>query len=57
MSLTPEFIRSEVEKKTYRISIHADDERLADGLRIVELEFALKVMKHRNYSGCLGERG
>lgn len=42
MSLTPEFIRTEVEKQTYQISIHADDERLADGLKIDELESALK---------------
>jgi len=41
MSFTPEFIRSEVENQTYLISIHADDERLADGLTIAELESAL----------------
>lgn len=42
MSLTPEFIRAEIEKQTYRISLHADDERLADGLQIIELESALR---------------
>jgi hypothetical protein len=42
MSLTPEFIRREVEHQTYQISIHADEERLADGLKIDELEIALK---------------
>lgn len=42
MSLTPKFIRREVENQTYQISIHADDERLADGLKINELEIALK---------------
>lgn len=42
MSLTPEFIRAEIEKQTYQISLHADDERLADGLQIGELESALK---------------
>ena len=42
MPLTPEFIRREVENQTYQISIHADDERLADGLKINELEIALK---------------
>jgi len=42
MSLTPEFIRAEIEKQTYQISLHADDERLADGLQIVELESALR---------------
>ena len=41
MPLTPEFIHREIEKQTYQISIHADDERLADGLKIDELELAL----------------
>ena len=41
MPLTPEFIRKEIKKQTYLISIHADDERLADGLTILELESAL----------------
>jgi len=31
----------EVEKQTYVISLHADDERLADGLTISEIESAL----------------
>lgn len=44
MPLTPEFIRAEIENQTYQISLHADDERLADGLTIVELEAVL--------SGC-----
>ena len=41
MPFTPEFIRDEVENQSYLISIHADDERLADSLTITELESAL----------------
>jgi hypothetical protein len=41
MLLTSEFIRTEIEKQTYQISLHADDERLSDGLIVVELEAAL----------------
>jgi len=41
MPLKPEFIRKEVNDQTYIISLHADDERLADGLTIVEVESAL----------------
>ncbi len=41
MSITPEFIRDEIAKQTYEISLHADDERIADGLTISQLEIAL----------------
>ena len=41
MPFTPEFIHGEVENQNYLISIHADDERLADGLTVAELETAL----------------
>jgi len=41
MPLTSEFIHKEVESQIYIISLHADDERLADGLTIVEVEVAL----------------
>lgn len=41
MNLTADFIQDEIRKQTYEISVHADDERLADGLSISELEFAL----------------
>lgn len=41
MGITPDFIRAEVEQQTYEISLHADDERIADGLTIVQLEFVL----------------
>lgn len=41
MPLTSAFIRSEIESQNYQISLHADDERLADGLSIAELESAL----------------
>lgn len=37
-----EFIQSEVESQSYEISIHADDERLADGLTLVEVETVLR---------------
>jgi len=41
MPFEPEFIRGEIENQSYLISLHADDERLADGLTIAELEAAL----------------
>ena len=41
MIITPGFIRTEIEKQSYEISLHADDERIADSLTISQLEFAL----------------
>ena len=41
MPFDPDFIRAEIGKQSYQISNHADDERLADGLTITELETAL----------------
>ena len=41
MSITPDFILTEIEKQSYEISLHADDERIADGLTVSQLEFAL----------------
>ena len=41
MSPTAEFIRQCVEKDDYEFSLHADDERLSDGLTIAELEEVL----------------
>ncbi len=35
------FIRSEIENQTYELSLHADDERIADGVTIHQLETAL----------------
>ena len=32
MSITSDSIRTEIEKQSYKISLHADDERIADGL-------------------------
>ncbi len=49
ISITPDFIRNEVEKQSYEISIHADDERIADGLTVFQLEYALsdcKIIEH-----------
>jgi len=41
MSLTPDFIRSEIDKQNYEVSLHADEERIADGLTISQLEYVL----------------
>lgn len=45
MSIAPDFIRNGIEKQTYEISLHADDERIADGLTVSELEFTLSQGK------------
>jgi hypothetical protein len=41
MNITRAFIRTEIEQQRYEISLHADDERIADGLTISQLEFVL----------------
>ena len=41
ISITEEFIREKIQKKCYEISLHADNERIADKLTIFQLEFAL----------------
>jgi len=41
MNISPEFIRSEIENQTYEISLHADEERIADGLTISQVETVL----------------
>jgi len=41
VSITPDFIHIEVKKQSYEISLHADDERVAEALTISQLEFAL----------------
>lgn len=41
MSITLDFIRYEIQKQTYEISLHADDERIADCLTISQVEFVL----------------
>jgi hypothetical protein len=49
MSLTPDFIRTEIAAQSYEISLHADDARIADGLTISQLEFALsncQIIEH-----------
>lgn len=49
MFLSSEFIRREIQKQRYEISIHADDERLADGIAISQVEFALskcEIIEH-----------
>jgi len=45
MTLTPDFIRTEIEKQSYEISLHADDERIADGLTVSQLEVVLSDCK------------
>ena len=45
MTITPDFIRAEIERQNYEISLHADDERLADGLTVAQLELALSDCK------------
>jgi len=42
MPLTSEFIHAEITSQHYQISLHADDERLADGLSMIEIESALE---------------
>jgi hypothetical protein len=49
MSITADFIRAEVAAQSYEISLHADDERLADGLTISQVEQALlscEIIEH-----------
>jgi len=41
MSITPDFIRTEIRNQSYEISLHADDERIADGLTVADLEVVL----------------
>jgi hypothetical protein len=41
MAITVEFIRQEIRNQQYEISLHADDERLAEGLSMREVESAL----------------
>lgn len=41
ITLTSSFIRTEIEQQTYELSIHADNERIADELTIAQLEVVL----------------
>jgi len=41
VSITPDFIHTEIKKQRYEISLHADDERIAEDLTVSQLEFAL----------------
>ncbi len=52
MSVTLDFIRNEIENQYYEISLHADDERIADGLTVSRLEFVslpCKIIEHYQY--------
>jgi hypothetical protein len=49
MRITSDFIRVEIEQQSYEISLHADEERIADGLTISQLEFAFlacEILEH-----------
>lgn len=41
MAITASFICNEIKNQSYEISLHADDERIADGLTIFQLESVL----------------
>lgn len=41
MSITPNFIRAEVKRQNYEISVHADQERFAEGLTLSQVEQVL----------------
>jgi hypothetical protein len=43
--ITPKFIKNEIVKQRYEISLHADDERIADSLTISQIEFVLSNCK------------
>ena len=43
--MTAHFIHDEIERQTYEISLHADDERIADGFTVSELESVLSRCK------------
>ena len=45
MNITTNFICTEIEKQSYEISLHADDERIAESLTVVQLEFTLSNCK------------
>ncbi len=49
INFTAIFIRSEIQQQIYEISLHADEERIADGLTIAQLETALlncEIIEH-----------
>jgi hypothetical protein len=41
MSISIDFICQEIEKQVYEISLHADDERIAEGLTVYQIEYAI----------------
>jgi len=49
MSFTPDCVRAEIQRQTYEISLHADDERISDGLTVSQLETVLsdcQILEH-----------
>lgn len=45
MSLTVNYIKQSIVEGEYELSLHADEERLAEGLTIVEIENALQLLE------------
>lgn len=45
MSITPDFIKEQIEKQLYEMSLHSDEERIeeriSEGLLVSQLEFVL----------------
>lgn len=41
MSITSNYITKEIQTQNYEISLHADDERIAEGLTTYQVEYAL----------------
>jgi hypothetical protein len=41
MGIATSFIYNEIRSQSYEISLHADDERIADGLTVAQLEYVL----------------
>jgi hypothetical protein len=49
MKITTDFIKIEINNQNYEISLHADDERIAENLTITEVECALlnyEIIEH-----------
>ena len=45
MALNAKFIRESASTGAYELSLHADDERLADGLTVLEVEEVLVLIR------------
>ena len=47
-SISPDFIRAEIEQQSYEISLHADEERLADGLTVSDRNLSCPIAQLSN---------